>query len=269
MRFGPDTAERIMPTAQPGRQDEAGVSVEEAFAMVKREPDHWAVFLDIDGCLLDLAPTPDEIYVPPDLPGSIEKLRLRLGGALALVTGRGLSYADALFDPFPFPIAGLHGAEMRQGPTAACFMPMHPRPSQLKAVLVEEAKSMPGVLIEDKGGAVAGAHYRLAPAIRTGARRTHARLRGRRWSGLGAAARQDGLRDPPRPRQQGRCHRAFPRRTALQRPPAARARRRPDRREHVRRRQCPRWPVLPRRPCRGQDLRHGHRGPRRPMSGPR
>jgi trehalose 6-phosphate phosphatase len=151
-----------MPTAQPGRQDEAGVSVEEAFAMVKREPDHWAVFLDIDGCLLDLAPTPDEIYVPPDLPGSIEKLRLRLGGALALVTGRGLSYADALFDPFPFPIAGLHGAEMR-GPNGSMLYADAPAAfAQLKAVLVEEAKSMPGVLIEDKGGAVA-AHYRLAP----------------------------------------------------------------------------------------------------------
>ena len=101
-----------MATARADRQEERSLSYEEAFALLRREPDNWAVFLDIDGCLLDLAPTPDEIFVPPDLPGNIERLRLKLGGALALVTGRGLVYADALFDPFPFPIAGLHGADV-------------------------------------------------------------------------------------------------------------------------------------------------------------
>lgn len=138
------------------------LSVEEAFALLGREPRGWALFLDIDGCLLDLAPTPDEIVVPPDLPGAIERLRLRLGGALALVTGRGLSYADALFDPFPFPIAGLHGAEMRGPDGGMIHAEAPPAFEALKAALAEEAKAMPGVLIEDKGAAVA-AHYRLAP----------------------------------------------------------------------------------------------------------
>lgn len=151
-----------MMTGRVNTRGEASISAEEAFAMARREPDSWAVFLDIDGCLLDLAPTPDEIFVPPDLPGSMERLRLALGGALALVTGRGLAYADALFDPFPFPIAGLHGAEIR-GPDGKMIPAVAPPAfEQLKAALVDEAKSMPGVLIEDKGAAVA-AHYRLAP----------------------------------------------------------------------------------------------------------
>lgn len=162
MRFAPDNPESTMSIAQAGKQEEANVSLEEAFAMVRREPDHWAVFLDIDGCLLDLAPTPDEIYVPPELPGAIEKLRMKLGGALALVTGRGLAYADALFDPFPFPIAGLHGAEMRGPDGKMIHAHAPPAFAELKAALAEEAKTMPGVLIEDKGAAVA-AHYRLAP----------------------------------------------------------------------------------------------------------
>jgi trehalose 6-phosphate phosphatase len=151
-----------MTTATSSKRLETGVSIEEAFETVRREPQNWAVFLDIDGCLLDLAPTPDEIVVPPDLPGSIERLRMTLGGALALVTGRGLAYADALFDPFPFPIAGLHGAEMRgpDGKTIHAIAP--PAFAELKALLVQDAASMPGVLIEDKGAAVA-AHYRLAP----------------------------------------------------------------------------------------------------------
>lgn len=151
-----------MTTATASKPREIGLSVTEAFETVRREPQHWAVFLDIDGCLLDLAPTPDEIHVPPDLPPAIEKLRLSLGGALALVTGRGLTYADALFDPFPFPIAGLHGAEMRGPDGKMIHADAPPAFAELKATLAEEAKAMPGVLIEDKGAAVA-AHYRLAP----------------------------------------------------------------------------------------------------------
>jgi len=151
-----------MATARADRQEERSISYEEAFALLRREPDNWAVFLDIDGCLLDLAPTPDEIFVPPDLPGNIERLRLKLGGALALVTGRGLVYADALFDPFPFPIAGLHGAEMRGPDGSMIYADAPPAFARLKAALIEETKDMQGVLIEDKGAAVA-AHYRLAP----------------------------------------------------------------------------------------------------------
>ena len=151
-----------MTTVRAENREARDISYEEAFALVRRDTGGWAVFLDIDGCLLDLAPTPDEIFVPPDLPGAIEKLRLKLGGALALVTGRGLAYADALFDPFPFPIAGLHGAEMRGADGRMIHAEAPPAFAQLKAALVEETKDMQGVLIEDKGAAVA-AHYRLAP----------------------------------------------------------------------------------------------------------
>lgn len=151
-----------MTTARADKRDEGRASFEQALDLLRREPDNWAVFLDIDGCLLDLAPTPDEIFVPPDLPGAIEKLRLNLGGALALVTGRGLVYADALFDPFPFPIAGLHGAEMRGPDGRMIEAETPPAFAALKAALAEETKDMDGVLIEDKGAAVA-AHYRLAP----------------------------------------------------------------------------------------------------------
>ena len=70
-------------------------------------PERWALFLDIDGTLLDLAATPDAIQVPLSLPGDLDAVSARLGGALALVTGRSLPFADGLFAPFRFPIAGL------------------------------------------------------------------------------------------------------------------------------------------------------------------
>ena len=43
-----------------------------------------ALLLDIDGTLLDLAPTPREVWVPPDLATSMGKLLQRTNGAMAL-----------------------------------------------------------------------------------------------------------------------------------------------------------------------------------------
>ena len=128
------------------------------------EPDRWALFLDIDGTLIDLAPTPDAIQVPLSLPGNLDAVSARLDGALALVTGRRLPYADQLFAPFRFPIAGLHGAEFRAADGETAIVAQTPAFAALKRRLVEQTAWMEGVLIEDKGAAVA-AHYRLAPAF--------------------------------------------------------------------------------------------------------
>lgn len=128
-------------------------------------PDEWALFLDIDGTLLNLAPTPDSIQVPEALPGQLNRLYGKLGGAMALVTGRSLAFADLLFKPFSFPLAGLHGAEFRDASGVSTATETEAF-QVLKHQLVREAEGYPGVLIEDKGGAVA-AHYRLAPDYET------------------------------------------------------------------------------------------------------
>jgi trehalose 6-phosphate phosphatase len=129
------------------------------------QPEKWALFLDIDGTLIDIAETPDAIVVPPDLAENLHRLSGLLGGALALVTGRALPYADALFPPYHFPIAGLHGAERRSPSGAISRVEVHSGFNALKAALAGEARQWPGVLIEDKGLAIA-AHYRLAPEYR-------------------------------------------------------------------------------------------------------
>lgn len=133
------------------------------FEMIAREPERHALFLDIDGTLIDLALTPDLVRVPKDLPGQVQRLSDRLGGALALVTGRALADADALFHPLQLPAAGLHGAELRLD---GKLLLLEPGPDfvAVKQGLAAEAAQYPGVLIEDKGAAVA-AHFRLAPAF--------------------------------------------------------------------------------------------------------
>src|SRR5580704_16328024 len=72
-----------------------------------------AILLDIDGTLLDLAPTPREVWVPPGLAETLSRLRDRTSGALALVSGRSLNDIDLIFAPERFPAVGGHGAEMR------------------------------------------------------------------------------------------------------------------------------------------------------------
>src|SRR4029077_13817885 len=72
-----------------------------------------SVLLDIDGTLLDLAPTPREVWVPPGLSKTLNRLLQRTGGALALVSGRSLNDIDLIFAPDTFPAVVGHGAEVR------------------------------------------------------------------------------------------------------------------------------------------------------------
>ena len=134
----------------------------ELLSALSSSPQDCALFLDIDGTVLDLAEMPDAIVVPPSLPAALDAVSRRLGGALALVTGRALAYADALFAPFRFPIAGLHGAELRRPDGSVAKAETTGAFEAMKADLRRVAESLDGVIVEDKGAAVA-AHYRLAP----------------------------------------------------------------------------------------------------------
>lgn len=126
------------------------------------EPEVWALFLDIDGTLIDLAETPQGVVVPPGLIDTLSGLSERLGGALGLVTGRAISFADQLFAPLALPIAGLHGAERRRSKGELERLPEDAGFLTLKRSLARVTADWDGIIIEDKGAAVA-AHYRQAP----------------------------------------------------------------------------------------------------------
>src|SRR6266404_4619816 len=122
-----------------------------------------AILLDIDGTLLDLAPTPREVWVPLGLARTLNRLHERTLGALALVSGRSLNDIDLIFAPEQFPAVGGHGAEMRistDSEAVATHAP--PMDKELKRRLAAIAKLSPGILLEDKGYSLA-LHYRLAP----------------------------------------------------------------------------------------------------------
>lgn len=123
-----------------------------------------AVLLDVDGTLLDIAPSPDLVIVPAEFPGLLARLRDRLGGALALVSGRPIADLDRLFAPVVLAAAGEHGAEVRHGagePTLA----LTAQPSAVARVFARMASAVAGfagVRIEAKRAGFA-VHYRQAP----------------------------------------------------------------------------------------------------------
>jgi trehalose 6-phosphate phosphatase len=121
-----------------------------------------AILLDVDGTILDIAPTPHEVYVPGALRQALTRVHELAGGALALVSGRTIANLDFIFDPLLLPVIGGHGAEMRPDPTGDTYEQKAPSlDRELKKRLLEVGARYPGVATEDKGYSLA-LHYRLA-----------------------------------------------------------------------------------------------------------
>jgi trehalose 6-phosphate phosphatase len=138
--------------------------------------DNTALFLDIDGTLLDLAQTPDRVKVPHDLIKALERLTEHLSGALAFVSGRSLDSIDSLFAPFKPAAIGAHGGEIRgaDGEVARSQL----LPEKVVEIFSGLADNIPGLLLEDKRSALA-LHYRLAPEaqpVLVSAMEKHAKL---------------------------------------------------------------------------------------------
>lgn len=121
----------------------------------------WAWFLDIDGTLLDIAPTPSAVTVPPPVPALLQALRARFGGAVALISGRALADIDGLIGWLGLPAAGQHGAELRPPDGEPTRRP--PALDTLVRAFTALAAVHRGLIVEDKGASLA-IHYRLSPA---------------------------------------------------------------------------------------------------------
>jgi trehalose 6-phosphate phosphatase len=131
-----------------------------------------ALLLDLDGTLLDFAPTPNEVVIPPGLPETLARLRDTLDGALAVITGRPVAQIDALLPGIVPAVAGEHGGALRPTPGAALLRPDLPTlPQGVLAAAEALAALHPGVVVEPKPHGVV-LHYRLAetagPALRAG-----------------------------------------------------------------------------------------------------
>jgi trehalose 6-phosphate phosphatase len=125
----------------------------------------YALFLDIDGTLAEFAATPREVRIDRRLIEALPLLRVRHGGALALVTGRSITDVDRMFPELDIPVAGQHGCERRD---ALGTLHLHASDPdvlrKLRELFSAFADRHPGLLLEDKGATVA-LHYRQSPQL--------------------------------------------------------------------------------------------------------
>lgn len=132
--------------------------------------DRSALFLDVDGTLLDFEDHPDDVTADVELIDKLLGLNKRLEGALALVTGRALASLDQVFAPHRFAAAGAHGTELRfsdgrlSRPAVTCLS------SAARREVSDFCDAAPGVFVEDKPFGVA-LHYRSVPKLAATCRR--------------------------------------------------------------------------------------------------
>ena len=131
----------------------------------------YALFLDVDGTLLEIAQHPDEVRATPRLRRLLAAASRSLDGALALVSGRSVAGIDRIFAPLCLPAAGLHGLERRDARGRVHYPSGYAeRIGAARRGLLDFVESEPGLLLEDKGATLA-LHYRNAPALEDECRR--------------------------------------------------------------------------------------------------
>jgi trehalose 6-phosphate phosphatase len=168
MRFGTSGDRTMVDVAfRPGR----------GTAMPPVPQRDWALFLDLDGTLLDIAATPAAVVVPRDLVGDLEAAAAALDGALAIVSGRDLHDIDQLLAPLQLPAAGEHGAIVRL-PSGRRDEVAIKVPEDWIEVLLRLQETCPGVLTEPKAHNVV-AHFRNASAHEATVRRVASELASR------------------------------------------------------------------------------------------
>lgn len=124
-----------------------------------------ALFLDFDGTLVEIAPSPNAVKVPPGLDELLAQVAWHLNGAVAVITGRPIEAIDKHLKGSVRAVAGIHGAERRTAlghviqaeiPAAA----LNPAREEMSVF----CRAHRGVRAEDKGISIA-LHYRNAPTL--------------------------------------------------------------------------------------------------------
>ena len=123
----------------------------------------WCLFLDVDGTLIELTDAPSQTSADAEIKSLLQEISERLGGAVALISGRKIATLDQLFAPLELPAAGLHGVERRRVDgviQGASFVDSQLEPA--RAALKSLVDAHPGTLLEDKERTIA-VHFRTAP----------------------------------------------------------------------------------------------------------
>jgi trehalose 6-phosphate phosphatase len=121
----------------------------------------WALFLDFDGTLVELAEHPDGVIIDPNLSNLLKELHQAFHGACAIISGRPLYVLDRYLEPIRLPAAGGHGAEYRLTSHGPITSKAPAFPSDLQTVIELSMRDFPEVKLEIKESSVA-VHFRHA-----------------------------------------------------------------------------------------------------------
>ena len=122
-----------------------------------------SLFLDFDGTLVDIAPSPDEVLVTSELGALLERLLDRLDGRVAILTGRSSQEVEELIGSDRLTIGGHHGLEARAAGKVILSADRPPMLDEVVRQLGSFASEQPCVLVEEKPLGVA-IHFRAAPS---------------------------------------------------------------------------------------------------------
>jgi trehalose 6-phosphate phosphatase len=139
-----------------------GAAAFEIAERIMTSPHAFALFLDLDGTLLDIAEHPDAVTVEPGLADNLDRLRAHLAGALAIVSGRTLDDIDRFLHPLQFDAASEHGATLRLSNGDGEAEVWAGVDESIVIEVEAAATAFPGVAVERKRSALA-VHYRSAP----------------------------------------------------------------------------------------------------------
>lgn len=129
-----------------------------------------AVFLDVDGTLLEICDNPGDVTADVELLQLLQACHAAVAGALALVSGRTVAELDRIFEPAVLPAAGAHGAEIRTRADGCVHNTVEAVPAAAIEPLREFVAAHEGLLLEKKHGGVS-LHYRRAPQLEEACRR--------------------------------------------------------------------------------------------------
>ncbi len=185
MRAMPHNQSHLIPSATPPLLD----------------PRQHALFLDLDGTLLDIQERPHAVRASETLRDLLHDASKALSGALAIITGRTIADATAILHGGPSYIAGIHGYEIQRGASLTRDDVELERLAAARLdlrILLQQHKV--NALIEDKHASLA-LHYRQNPdaaddvrriANEIGARHGLRVLEGKMVVELNASARTKG-----------------------------------------------------------------------------
>ena len=128
-------------------------------------PPEPAVFLDLDGTLIEIAQRPDAVKRSKQLDALLARLAGATGNAVAIVSGRTVADVDRLLAPHRLAVAGIHGLERRRADGRVSRAPVAPDWIQDAGDATERfVAAHPGLLLENKGASLA-LHYRNRPEL--------------------------------------------------------------------------------------------------------